>query len=565
MTRPSAAESFDYLVVGSGSAGCAVAARLSEDPDVRVALVEAGPPAKGRLFEIPALFSQQLKTAYDWDFETEPEAHLGGRRAYLPRGRVVGGTSSMNTMLYVRGHRYDYDTWRDLGNKGWGYSDVLDFFKKSEDNQRGADEFHGVGGPLTVSDPASVHPLLDAWVEAAQESGHPLNPDFNGAEQEGVGHYQVTQRRGLRCSSAVAFLEPAAHRPNLTVLTSTLALRVMFDGNRATGLEVDRLGDVRTIRVEREIVLSLGAYNSPHLLLQSGVGPADELRAAGIAPRFDLPDVGRNMQDPAGPRARHQPGRGAPAARWVRRNGLDRGRRIPSIVRRRPSAGHPTPCGARNRAGPRSCGPAGAGHVVRAVRGPAGKSRVGHAAALQSLRQAAYRPQLFVRGGRPCALTRGSPDVDAHCPTGRAHLTAGRRPRHRGARRARARIRQRSGDRRVHPHSGVLLLPSVRELHDGKSCRQRTQGLRRGQRPRRRHIDHAHTGHREHQRARNHDWRTGSGVHPRRGLTGRRSRGHPRGLVRRSISCPRTAIWSRCCTSMSSKDRPSSVPIRSSL
>lgn len=300
MTRPSTAESFDYIVVGSGSAGCAVASRLSEDPDVRVCLVEAGPPATGRLFEIPALFSQQLKTAYDWDFETEPEVQLGGRRAYLPRGRVVGGTSSMNTMLYVRGHRYDYDRWRDLGNKGWGYSDVLDFFKKSEDNQRGADEFHGVGGPLTVSDPTSVHPLLDAWVEAAQQSGHRLNADFNGAEQEGVGRYQVTQRRGLRCSSAVAFLDPAAGRPNLTVLTSTLALRVVFDGDRATGLQVDRLGDVRTIRVEREIVLSLGAYNSPHLLLQSGVGPADELRAAGVLPRFDLPDVGRNMQDHAG-------------------------------------------------------------------------------------------------------------------------------------------------------------------------------------------------------------------------------------------------------------------------
>jgi choline dehydrogenase-like flavoprotein len=300
MKSPSPPESYDYIVVGSGSAGCAVAARLSEDPDVRVAVIEAGPPATGRLFEIPALFSQQLKTVYDWDFETEPEAQLGGRRAYLPRGRVVGGTSSMNTMLYVRGHRYDYDTWRDLGNKGWGYDDVLGFFKKSEDNQRGASQFHAVGGPLTVSDPVSVHPVLDAWIEAAQYAGHPWNPDFNGAEQEGVGRYQVTQRGGLRCSSAVAFLDPAADRPNLTVLSSTLALRVLFEGSRATGILVDHLGEVGTIRVEREIVLSLGAYNSPHLLLQSGVGPADELTAAGVPPRIDLPDVGRNMQDHAG-------------------------------------------------------------------------------------------------------------------------------------------------------------------------------------------------------------------------------------------------------------------------
>lgn len=293
-------ESYDYVVVGAGSAGCAVAARLSEDPEVTVALIEAGPPARGRLFEIPALFSQQLKTAYDWDFETEPESRLAGRRAYLPRGRAIGGTSSMNTMLYVRGHRYDYDTWERLGSPGWGYDDVLPFFKKSEDNERGADGFHGVGGPLTVSDPRSVHPLLTAWVEAAQDAGYKHNPDFNGADQEGVGYHQVTQRGGLRCSSAIAFLEPAAGRPNLTVLPSTTALRLSFDGSRATGLEVDHLGTVRTIHADREIVLSLGAYNSPHLLLQSGVGPAEELTAGGITPLHDLPDVGRNMQDHTG-------------------------------------------------------------------------------------------------------------------------------------------------------------------------------------------------------------------------------------------------------------------------
>ncbi len=293
-------EGYDYVVVGAGSAGCAVAGRLSEDPTVRVLVVEAGPPAKGRLFEIPALFSQQLKTVFDWDFETEPEEQLGGRRAYLPRGRAVGGTSSMNTQLYVRGHRYDFDTWQSLGNEGWGYDDVLPFFKKSEDNERGASEFHGVGGPLAVSDPPSVHPLLDAWVEAAQQAGHKYNDDFNGASQDGVGRYQMTQRRGLRFSSANAFLDPAVDRPNLTVLPSTLALRLTFDGSRATGLEVDHLGEVRTIRVEREVILSLGAYNSPHLLLQSGVGPADELTAGGIRPVHDLPDVGRNMQDHAG-------------------------------------------------------------------------------------------------------------------------------------------------------------------------------------------------------------------------------------------------------------------------
>lgn len=291
-------ESYDYVVVGGGSAGCAVAGRLAEDGSARVALVEAGPPAAGRLFEVPALFSQQLKSAFDWDYETEPEPALGGRRAYLPRGRALGGTSSMNTMVYVRGHRHDYDAWRALGNTGWGYDDVLPYFKRSEDNERGADDYHGVGGPLTVSDSRSVHPLLDAWIDAAVEAGHPPNADFNGAEQEGVGRYQMTQRAGLRCSSAVAFLTGAPD--NLTVLTSTLALRIAWDGDRASRLLVDRAGELREIGVDGELIVSAGAYNSPHLLLQSGVGSPDELAADGIPPVHDLPSVGRNLQDHAG-------------------------------------------------------------------------------------------------------------------------------------------------------------------------------------------------------------------------------------------------------------------------
>jgi choline dehydrogenase-like flavoprotein len=293
-------ERYDYVVVGAGSAGCALAGRLSEDPSTNVALIEAGPPANGRIFEIPALFSQQLKTTFDWDFSTEPEPALGGRRAYLPRGRCVGGTSSMNTMLYVRGHRHDYDTWRDLGNEGWGYDEVLPYFKRSEDNQRFDDAYHGRGGPLTVSDPTSVHPLLDAWIDAAAAAGHRRNDDFNGADQEGVGRYQVTQRRGLRCSSAGAFLAPAVDRPNLSVLSSTQALRIFFAGDRAVSVLVDRAGEIRHIGVDGELVLSAGAYMSPHLLLQSGVGPADELRAGGIEPLHDLADVGRNLRDHVG-------------------------------------------------------------------------------------------------------------------------------------------------------------------------------------------------------------------------------------------------------------------------
>lgn len=291
-------ESYDYVVVGAGSAGCAAAGRLAELSGARVALVEAGPPAKGRLFEVPTLFSQQLKSAFDWDYHSEPEAELGGRRAYLPRGRSIGGTSSMNTMVYIRGNRFDYDSWGRLGHQGWGYEDVLPFFKRSEDNERGADEFHGVGGPLTVSDARSVHPLLDAWIEAGVEAGHRCNEDFNGAEQEGVGRFQMTQRDGLRCSSAVAFL--GAAEENLTVLPSTLALRIRWDGERAAGLEVDHLGEVREIGIDGELVVSSGAYNSPHLLLQSGVGDPEELRAAGIVPVHSLPEVGRNLRDHVG-------------------------------------------------------------------------------------------------------------------------------------------------------------------------------------------------------------------------------------------------------------------------
>jgi choline dehydrogenase-like flavoprotein len=293
-------ETYDYVVVGAGSAGCAVAGRLSEDDDVTVALVEAGPPSTGRLFEIPGLFSRQLKSHFDWDFETEPEPELNGRRKYLPRGRVLGGTSAMNTMLYVRGNRGDYNQWAQLGATGWSYSDVLPFFMASEDNERGPNKFHGVGGPLAVSDSRSVHPLLADWVTAAREAGLPANLDFNGADQEGIGVYQVTQRDGRRCSSARAFLDPAGERSNLAVLHSTLALRIIWDGAHAAGLEVDHLGQTRQIGVARELIVSAGAYQSPHLLLLSGVGPADEVSAHGIVPTLDLPGVGRNLQDHAG-------------------------------------------------------------------------------------------------------------------------------------------------------------------------------------------------------------------------------------------------------------------------
>jgi choline dehydrogenase len=287
---------FDYVVVGAGSAGCVLAARLSEDPDVRVALLEAGGEDTAPEIRIPAIFPIMFKTELDWDLFGDPEPGMDGRRLYLPRGRMLGGCSSINAMIYVRGNRLDYDAWADAGCTGWGYDDVLPYFRRSEDNERGEDRYHGVGGPLTVSESRSMHPLVDAMLQAAREAGHEANPDFNGARQEGVGRFQLTQRDGRRLSTADAFLHPVRSRPNLTVLTHAYATRLTFDGTRATGVEISRLDEVKQIRAEREVILSAGAYYSPQLLMLSGIGPEDQLAPMGIGVREALP-VGHNLQD----------------------------------------------------------------------------------------------------------------------------------------------------------------------------------------------------------------------------------------------------------------------------
>ncbi|MFF4378310.1 GMC family oxidoreductase [Kitasatospora sp. NPDC001547] len=287
---------YDYVIVGAGSAGCVLAARLSEDPEVRVALIEAGGPDTAQEIHIPAAFPQLFKSGLDWDLDTDPEPGLGGRRAYLPRGKVFGGCSSTNAMIYIRGSRADYDGWAAAGATGWSYDEVLPYFKRAEDNERGQDDFHGAGGPLTVSDGRSGHPLSSLFVQAAQQAGYKANDDFNGEDQFGVGRYQLTQRGGLRCSAAVAYLHPALDRPNLTVLPSVLARRVVIENGRAAGVEVDRGGAVEVVRAEREVILSAGAYESPKLLMLSGIGPADDLAAFGIDVVRDLP-VGRGLQD----------------------------------------------------------------------------------------------------------------------------------------------------------------------------------------------------------------------------------------------------------------------------
>jgi choline dehydrogenase len=289
-------EACDYVVIGAGSAGCVLAARLSEDPDTRVALLEAGGEDTQPEIHIPAAFPALFKSSLDWDLLGEREPGLDNRRLYLPRGRMLGGCSSINAMIYIRGNRADYDAWAAAGCEGWGYEDVLPYFKRSEDNERGEDPFHGVGGPMAISESRSMHPLVDTMLEAARQAGHEHNPDFNAGRQEGVGRFQLTQRDGLRCSTADAFLVPAAGRSNLRVITRALALRIVFEGGRAVGVEIARDGQVEVIRAEREVLLAAGTYQSPVLLMLSGIGPEDQLAPLGIEMRSDLP-VGHGLQD----------------------------------------------------------------------------------------------------------------------------------------------------------------------------------------------------------------------------------------------------------------------------
>ncbi|MGY1884224.1 GMC family oxidoreductase [Blastococcus sp. SYSU DS0753] len=289
---------FDVVVVGAGSAGSAVAGRLSEDPSLRVLVLEAGGPDDVLEVKIPAGLYKVWRTRHDWNYTTDEQPGLGGRRLFWPRGKLLGGSSSINAMIYIRGARADYDEWAELtGDPSWSYEQVLPLFRRMEDNARGADEWHGVGGPLRVEDLRSPHPWTTAVVESAVASGYPRNPDFNGATQEGVGPFQVTQRRGRRWSAADAYLHPAAGRPNLTVRTGALTTRVLVENGRATGVEYRCGGRLHTVRATREVVLSGGAVNSPQLLMLSGIGPADHLREVGVDVVHDLPGVGAGLQD----------------------------------------------------------------------------------------------------------------------------------------------------------------------------------------------------------------------------------------------------------------------------
>jgi choline dehydrogenase len=291
-------ETFDYIVVGAGSAGCVLANRLTEDPSVSVLLLEAGGEDDADEIRIPAAFGALFKTKWDWNFETVEQKHMGDRAAYWPRMKALGGCSSMNAMVYIRGNRADYDGWRDNhGATGWGWDDVLPYFVRSERNTRLGGPLHGTDGPLYVEDRRYTHELSEAWVEAATAWGLKPTDDFNGAEQEGTGLYQVTCHNGRRWSTADAFLRPALLRPNLTVRTDALATSIVIESGRAVGIRYLREGAEATVRADREVVLSGGAVNSPQLLMLSGIGPAEHLRDMGIDVVVGLPEVGENLHD----------------------------------------------------------------------------------------------------------------------------------------------------------------------------------------------------------------------------------------------------------------------------
>ena len=291
-------EQFDYIVVGAGSAGCVLAGRLSEDPATRVLLLEAGPPDRSLWIHLPIGYGRTMwSDTYNWRFNTDPDPNMNGRRIYWPRGKTLGGSSSINGLIYIRGQREDYDHWAELGNTGWGYDDVLPYFIKSEGNQRGAIPFHGSGGPLKVSDIGARHELIEAFIDGAGQIGVPRTDDFNGAQQEGAGYYQLTTHKGWRCSTAKAYLDPARGRTNLRIETDAFAAGLIMDGTRAVGVRYRQAGQMKEARCKAEVLLAAGSIQSPQLLQLSGIGPRALLEKHGIPVVLDAPGVGENLQD----------------------------------------------------------------------------------------------------------------------------------------------------------------------------------------------------------------------------------------------------------------------------
>jgi choline dehydrogenase len=298
MPASQAGETFDFIIVGAGSAGCVLANRLTTSGRHRVLLLEAGPGDRNPWLHVPVGYGKLFTDRrYNWCYATEPQPECHGREVIAPRGKVLGGSSAINGLIYIRGQAEDFNQWRQLGNIGWSFDDVLPYFRKSEDNERGANEMHGAGGPLAVSDARDRHPLALAYIEAAEQCGYPRNDDFNGATQEGAGLYQTTTRNGLRCSTATGYLKPARGRANLRVVSDALTTRILFDARHASGVEYQAGGETKVATASAEVIVSSGAFNSPQLLQLSGLGPAPLLQSLGIPVVADMPGVGDGLND----------------------------------------------------------------------------------------------------------------------------------------------------------------------------------------------------------------------------------------------------------------------------
>lgn len=298
MVTMAAHDTYDFIIIGAGSAGCVLANRLSADPSHKVLLIEAGGRDANPLFRLPMLMGKLFHSGiYNWHYHTEPEPFLNGRSLYWPRGKVLGGTSTINGMIYVRGNRHDYDRWAQMGSSGWSYDEVLPAFRRSEAHVQRRDEYHNGEGELTVCRARGWNTLLDVFNEAGGQAGHPLNDDFNGADQEGFGRYDFTISKGKRCSTAYAFLRPVKNRRNLTIVTRAQTQRIIVENGRAVGVEFRQKNGIRRVHADREVILSAGVVNSPQILMLSGIGPADELAKFNIRSVQDLPGVGKNLQD----------------------------------------------------------------------------------------------------------------------------------------------------------------------------------------------------------------------------------------------------------------------------
>ena len=510
----------DYVIVGAGSAGCVLAGRLSEDPDVDVLLLEAGAPDTAAELHVPAMFPLAFKSSLDWDLYGEEEPGLGGRRLYFPRGRVIGGSSSINAMIYLRGNRADFDEWAEMGCTGWSYDEVLPYFKRSEDNERGENEFHGVGGPLAVSDSRSMSPLIDAQLEAAAQAGYELIEDLNVDRPEGVSRFQLTQRNGMRCSAADAFLHPAEGGPNLEVRSGVFVERIVFEGDRAVGVELVRDGVRETVRAEREVIVSAGTYQSPVLLMLSGIGPRRTSASSG-SPCARTCRSGTTCRTTAwststtSPTSRVSSGSSRPRTSRSSRGG--------------PRAAHLELPGGR-RLLPDALGPAGAGRRVP-LRGRALLRRGPHAAARQRLRVRAGDHQAHVaRQGRPAHADGG---LEADGALQLPHDRGGSREHARGrAHRARDRLAARApGDRaRAAERPGLGLrgghlrlgqprepdrVPPHVDLRDGRRRRRRAARLRRRGASRGRRLRDADDHPGEHERGDDDDRGEGGGHDPR--------------------------------------------------